>query len=245
MRRITSCITSIQFFLFLFLSTVLYGDYSPAQLELQNHYELSCRQPSDINEHVYTLRSLAKECSSVVEIGMRTMVSSWGILRGLSESPFASRSYLGIDIDPPPAETLKVARQLSEDNGISFSFLEANDMSVDIELTEMLFIDSLHTYCHLTYELQKFSPKVSKYIAMHDTSTSFGNIDDTGYQGDYLEYPPEYDRKKRGLWPAIEDFLQRHPEWVLHEHHMNNNGFTILKRTAAENNITNSKRVYQ
>jgi len=93
----------------------------------------------------------------------------------------------------------------------------------------LLFIDSLHTYCHLTYELEKFSPKVSKYIAMHDTSWD-PTIDDPAYYGDYSEYPPEYDRTKRGLWPAVVDFLKRHPEWTLHERRLNNYGFTILKR---------------
>ena len=33
-----------------------------------------------------------------------------------------------------------------------------------------------------------------------------------------------------GLWPAVEDFLEKHPEWVLHERYTNNNGLTILKR---------------
>ncbi len=199
-----------------------------AQLELQKRYELSCLQPSDINEHIDTLRCLAKECSSVVEIGMRNMVSTWGLLQGLSENSLDSRSYLGIDIALPPLETLNLARRLAKENGISFSFLQTNDMNVDIDFTELLFIDSLHTYCHLTYELEKFAPQIRKYIAMHDTS--WGNIDDPQYQGDYSEYPLEYDRSKRGLWLAIEDFLKRHPEWILNERHLNNYGFTILKR---------------
>jgi|GEM_PF-515531 len=203
---------------------------SPAQLELQRKYEISCSQPSDINEHIYTLRCLAKECPSVVEIGTKSMVSTWGILQGLSENPSAARSYLGIDLTAPPLATLNLAKRLAEESGIQFSFWQANDMSVDIESTEMLFIDSLHTYCHLTYELEKFSPKVSKYIAMHDTS--WGNIDDPVYHGDFSEYPPEYDRSKRGLWLAIEDFLQSHPEWTLHERYLNNYGFTILKRVS-------------
>lgn len=223
---------SILLFLFSIHSTLLYGAYSATQLELKHKYEHSCQEPSDINEHVFVLRDLAKECSSVVEIGLRSMVSSWGILQGLSESPYTSRSYLGIDIGLPPPETLDLARRLSEDNGITFSFWEANDMDVDIEPTEMLFIDSLHTYCHLTYELEKFSPKVNKFIAMHDTSEPYGSTDDGGYYGDYTEYPPEYDRTKRGLWTAVEDFLRRHPEWTLYERRLNNHGFTILKRIA-------------
>jgi len=199
--------------------------------ELDQQYEHACYQPSDINEHVKTLRMLAMKCSSVVEIGVRTMVSTWGILKGLSENPSGCSSYLGIDIDLPPSDTLNLAKKIAEENGISFSFLQANDMTVDLEPTDMLFIDSLHTYCHLTYELEKFSPKVSQYIAMHDTS--WGNIDDPTYLGDYSEYPAEYDRTKRGLWQAIEDFLKRHPEWTLIERRFNNYGFTILKRISS------------
>jgi hypothetical protein len=201
-----------------------------AKLELTYHYEIASRTPSDINEHLFVLRSLAKECSSVVEIGLRTMVSSWGILMGLSESQSASRSYLGIDIAPPPVGILHIASRLAEANGISFNFVQANDMDIDIAPTEMLFIDSLHTYCHLTYELEKFSSKVSKYIAMHDTSDPWGNKNDGSYHGNYSEYPRTYNCAKQGLWPAVEDFLQRHPEWILYHRSFNNHGFTILKR---------------
>lgn len=203
---------------------------SDPQAELRKRYEHSCHQPSDINEHIETLRFLAQECASVTEIGLRTMVSSWGILLGLSENPSERRSYLGIDLDAPPIETLTQAKQLAEENGISFRFWQADDRTIELETTDMLFIDSLHTYCHLTYELETFSSKVSKYIALHDTSWE-NVIDDPAYHGDYSEYPPSYNRARRGLWAAVEDFLQRHPEWILHKRYLNNNGFTILKRS--------------
>ena len=176
------------------------------------------------------LRNLASQCSSVIEIGVRHMVSTWGILQGLSESICVHRSYLGIDLAPSPEHIFQQAKQLAQANGISFDFWIANDMDIDIELVDMLFIDTLHTYCHLTYELEKFCPKVRKYIAMHDTSEPWGNRDGDDYFGDYSEYPVHYDRNKRGLWPAIEDFLQRHPEWYLYERRFNNHGFTILRR---------------
>jgi len=76
-------------FLFSISSMDLYGA-SIAQLELKYKYEFACSQPSDINEHVPVLCSLATECSSVVEIGLNSMVSSWGILKGLSENPLNS-----------------------------------------------------------------------------------------------------------------------------------------------------------
>jgi hypothetical protein len=34
----------------------------------------------------------------------------------------------------------------------------------------------------------------------------------------------------KGLWPAIEEFLQNNTDWVLHERFINNNGLTILKK---------------
>ena len=103
-------------------------------------------------------------------------------------------------------------------------------MNIRIPQTDFLFIDSLHTYAHLTYELEKFSPHIAKYIAMHDTSDDWSYTDDTQYRGDYSEYPENIDRTKRGLWPAVEDFLERHPEWVLEARYFNCYGFTILKR---------------
>jgi hypothetical protein len=207
-----------------------------ANFALKQKYQLACSTPSDIYQHVSTLRSLAMECSSVVEIGLRSMVSTWGILLGLSESPFTSHCYYGIDIQCPLNDTLNYARKLAEESGILFNFWQANDMHIDIEPTDMLMIDSLHTYCHLTYELEKFSPKVNKYIVMHDTSAPWGDNEDSEYHGDYSEYPPEYDRSKKGLWPAVEDFLKRHPEWALYDRYFNCHGLTILKRTTAVKN---------
>lgn len=133
--------------------------YSTAKEELQAKYEQACFEPSDIYQHVPLLRQLAKNCSSVVEIGLRGMVSSWGILQGLSESSAHTRFYLGIDIQKPGG--LDLPKRLAEENGIPFYFWNENDMDVNIPSTDMLFIDSLHTYCHLTYELETFAPKVS------------------------------------------------------------------------------------
>ena len=216
-------------------SASLFSTSITAERQLEYRYAVACNFiHSDIREHLPTLRWLATECASVVEIGVRDMDSSWGLLKGLSENPHRERSYLGIDIHSPPHETLNLAREISREIGISFRFWEANDMHIDIEPTELLFIDSLHTYCHLTYELEKFSPKITKYIAMHDTSEPWEYRNDNEYYGNYSEYPPPYNCTKQGLWPAVEDFLKRHPEWGLHARFLNNHGFTILKRVTRQ-----------
>lgn len=218
-------------------------DEKPASLQLEEKYYIHHLTPSDINEHLPHLRALAQECSSAVEIGLRSMVSSWAILLGLSESSLDSRSYLGIDICSPPLDSLLLAESLAKQSGMSFRFLKGNDMDIELEPTDLLFIDSLHTYCHLTFELEKFSPKVNKYIAMHDTSEPWGSADDCTYWGDYSEYPSHINRSKRGLWQAVADFLSTHPEWKLCKRYYNNHGFTILERVFGLN--TDSKVDYK
>jgi len=205
---------------------------SPSYNELNQIYQVACNTPHNINEHLPALRQLAAECDSSIEIGLENIVSTWAILLGLSESPSSLKSYFGIDIERPPINRLKLARRLAEQNGIAFRFLKENDMLVEIKPTDLLFIDSLHTYCHLTFELEKFSPQIRKYIAMHDTSAPWGELEDDNYFGDYSEYPEHFDRTKKGLWVAVEDFLNRHPEWTLHQRYFNNYGFTILRRVA-------------
>jgi len=34
----------------------------------------------------------------------------------------------------------------------------------------------------------------------------------------------------KGLWPAVEEFINEHPEWKIKERFTNNNGLTILER---------------
>jgi hypothetical protein len=219
-------------------SLLLYVIYVPfcsaidmnKQRELQWIYQEHCATPSDINEHLPQLKKLASECSSSVEIGLRGLASTSAILQGLSENNAPFRSYVGIDLEFPSKDKLQQACSLAESQGISFQFLQGNDMKIDIDPVDLLFIDSLHTYCHLTNELEKFSPKVRKYIALHHTSSPWDMEDDDSYQGDYSEYNLSIDRAKRGLWPAVLDFLQNHPEWSLFRRHNYNHGFTVLKR---------------
>jgi hypothetical protein len=202
----------------------LYGIYE--------YYSSLTPKYCDIGEHLPELRRLALECPAVIEIGLGPIVSTWGIIQGLSENTAPYRSYLGIDIDQPPISRLNLVSEEATKHGISFRFLKENDLNINIEPADLLFIDSMHTYCHLTYELNTFSPKIRKYIALHDTSEPWGDCDDVAYAGDYSEYPASYNRKKRGLWPAVEDFLRLHPEWVLQSRLFNCHGFTVLKRSS-------------
>ena len=218
---------------YFFLTTCasdVYGSRADYTELRKNYLDFSYKFTSDICEHIPTLHDLSTQCTSVVEIGIRDMNSTWGILSGLSDNGSREKIYLGIDLVSPPEETLSKVRRLAQGCGITFLLCLQNDMTIKMEPVDMIFIDSLHTYCHLTYELETFSPKVAKFIAMHDTSEPWGDAEDDTYHGDYSEYPAWIDRTKKGLWPAVEDFLTRHPEWKLKSRVFNRHGFTVLER---------------
>jgi hypothetical protein len=146
---------------------------------LDSEYRRASTLNSDIYEHVPVLRELARECATITEIGVRSMVSTWGILKGLSENTAETRTYLGIDLDSPAPRTLNLAKKICAKLGIQFTFEQCNDMEIDLDPVDLLFIDSLHTYSHLSYELETFSDSAKKYIALHDTSPPWELEDDT------------------------------------------------------------------
>jgi len=183
--------------------------------------------------HSIALRKLAAECSSAIEIGTYEMASTFPILVGLSESAAPHRSFLAIDVHIHSPQRLQQAQAWAEKENIAFRFLQTNDLDIpQLEPTEFLHIDSFHAYRHLSYELETFSPSVNRYILMHDTSPPWGMRDEDviGSQPDFTRYPEWISRKKRGLWPAVQDFLSRHSEWAIHERCKTAAGYTILKR---------------
>jgi hypothetical protein len=118
--------------------------------------------------------------------------------------------------------------------GIDYQFIQGDSAKVDIEPTDLLFIDTWHIYGHLKRELEKHHSVVKKYIMMHDTT-----VDE--FQGETIRcgwnpyeqslktgYPVEEITK--GLKYAIDEFLEAHSEWSLEKKFTHNNGLTILKR---------------
>jgi hypothetical protein len=202
-------------------------------MNLDELYQKSCREWSDIYEHVPVLRDYASEVSSIAEFGVRgTNNSTHGLIKGLSESRAeGKKSYFGVDIKEV---TILYMKDIAESLGIDFSFIVHDSATVDMPEVDLLFIDSWHVYGHLKRELQNNHTKVKKYIIMHDTTSDewYGEPIRMGWnvkeQAEKSGYPEE--EVSKGLWPAVEEFLQAHPEWTLKERRVNNNGLTVLAR---------------
>lgn len=202
---------------------------------VQKHYEHICNTPSDINEHLPTIYKYAKECESIIELGVRGVVSSWALVKGLSENNKNVKKILLNDIEPCDIDAL-----LNESNGtgVDISYEWKNDLDLDIiENVDMTFIDTWHVYAQLKRELDKFSKVTNKYIIMHDTTVDewrgetmrcFGGRAGAEKQSKETGFPVEEIMK--GLWPAIEEFLENNPDWKMKERFTNNNGLTILER---------------
>ena len=173
---------------------------------IQAQYVAAINTPGDINEHLQTLFDLADECEHVTEFGVR-----WG---SSTTAFLASRARLvSYDIAQHPAA--RHLFELAREEGKAAEFKVGDTLKIErIFETDLLFIDTLHTYAQLRHELFKFHNSVLKYIVLHDTVT-FGQTGEDGGPGLIL---------------AVWDFLTTFPEWRIKEHYTNNNGLTVLER---------------
>ena len=185
---------------------------------IDEYYNYECERITDINEHLPTLKRYAEECDHITEMGVRTVVSTWAFLAG------RPKKLVSIDIQPCD---VSAARTLASEASIEFEFIQADTANPDfiIENTDLLFIDTWHIYEQLQAELRLHAPRTNKYIIMHDT-TLFG---DEGTP-EWFNSVTQQVATRRGLWPAIEEFLEANPEWRIKERFTHNNGLTVLER---------------
>jgi len=194
------------------------------------NYQRQCLIPSDINEHLPTLLEYTKKCDSVVECGVRDIVSSYAFASGLLGNPNNSYTL----VDPYKSNQVDIFLQLCKNEGINARFIQESDIKCPLVETDLLFIDTWHVYGHLKRELAHWHSSVKKYIIMHDTT-----VDE--WQGETLRVGWNAQQQSiksgipvheitKGLWPAIEEFLKERPEWKIEKRFINNNGLTILSR---------------
>lgn len=190
--------------------------------------------PSDINEHLPTLSKYASECESVFETGVRGCISSWALAHGLLNNNSDTRTLFMNDIDECNIQDLlNVTKNLP----IHMKYEWKNNLELQINDTyDLTFIDTWHIYGQLKRELAKFSPITNKYIIMHDTTVDDLLGETIRLNWNALEQSQltgiPVDEINKGLWPAIQEFLEMNPNWVLHERYTNNNGLTILRRVS-------------
>lgn len=182
---------------------------STKEIDLLNiEYVSACSKSTDINEHLPLLKELADQCSSVTEFGTRDGQSTRAFL--------ASKINIIKAYDLSLDSTVQKLFDYAKDQGRNVSYMQADVLNLEIDNTDLLFIDTWHTYDQLQQELNIHGNKANKYLVFHDTHTY-------GTRGE--------DENKLGLLPAILEFLSKNHYWKIKLHKTNNNGLTILERT--------------
>jgi hypothetical protein len=136
---------------------------------------------------------------------------------GVSTRAFLNTDASLISIDIKKNTTVEKLFALADASGKSCQYMIGDTLKIEIPETDLLFIDTLHTYEQLTQELTLHGNKAKKYLIFHDTHT-FGMVGEIGID-------------KRGLMPAIIEFVIANPHWGFYIHKTNNNGLTVLKRS--------------
>jgi hypothetical protein len=183
--------------------------------------------PSDINEHLDTLQNLSSLCNSVIELGVRSGVSTHALLAG---KPNKMKSF---DINPM-GSLEQALSEYANDKNISWKFFNENCLTTNnIDSCDLLFIDTFHSFKQISCELLLHGNKAKKYLVFHDT-VSFGYNDELGHM--QLEFLSEqlqqfclYLPDIKGIVPAIANFMTLFPHWKIDHHYENNNGLLVLK----------------
>lgn len=175
-------------------------------MNIKDHYLTSCAK-----NHLLPVLSLySSQCDSAVELGTGQIVSTWGLLYGLSLNKSSGKDLRCVDISPPIdqgalSEYLDLI-SLSKDNNVHFSYRQLDSLSLVPRKCDLLFIDTDHKAETLIQELWLYANMVNKYILIHGTV-----ID------------KEMDR-------AIFDFLLCNKNWKFRESYQYGLGITVLER---------------
>jgi len=183
---------------------------------------------SDINEHLPTLRDLAKECEHITDMGVRDVVSTWAFLLGLANNSKKKKVLRSYDIHK--SVNIDLALNEAKANNIDMTFTEVDVLKTEIEETDLLFIDTLHTYTQLKNELKLHASKAKKYIVFHDIVTYGRKPEPASWQTP--EIMKNYVQNDKGILFAIEEFLKENFEWDIKAVYENNNGLLVLFKNA-------------
>ena len=185
---------------------------------------------SDMATHFNALREYGHDCSLIHELGVREIGSSWAFLKGLSEKGNAmvtiAEDRRRLEMSPITAlvsidhvhpdkfageGTLAEFQKHALENNVHHEFIESSSLDITIDHSHCIFFDTDHTYKQLSQELQLHGNKSLKYLLFHDT---------VGCAHEII--------------PAINEFLEEYPEWMVFDHTVEAQGMTSLAKMTVE-----------
>ena len=142
-----------------------------------------------------------KGCDSYTELGVNQGAT---LAAAMLQNPKKVRAY---DISLKPYNFASVHfNTYAVDNSIDYIISEDDTLKCVLDPVDLLYIDTLHRYEHLTKELERHGDKAKKYIVFHDTHS------------------------QPGLKRAVQEYVQSQREWSIVTDCQNNVGFMTIKR---------------
>jgi len=178
---------------------------------ISEHSELMAwakSNPRDLDKHLDKIAEYAAKCDHVTEVTHRreSTVALLAARKKVCSYQSEHDPLIGRLIDIFPTK------------------LDAKLVKIDsppqlVEETELLFLDTVGTYDRLKVELFLYTPKVSRYIIIHDTQVY-------AEKGEY--------GGSRGLLPALREFMREQPEWSVIYHTTEQYGLTVIGKDKSE-----------
>jgi len=130
---------------------------------IEEKYQELLEKRSDVNKHFPTIRKYVAEGDTVLELGVRHMVSTWALLANKPSQ------LISVDVVAPPEDALREVKEATQKEGINFQFQQQDSTVVDLfPGVDVLFVDTLHLYSQVVKELWRHAHKTRKYIIFHD-----------------------------------------------------------------------------
>ncbi|RQT39543.1 class I SAM-dependent methyltransferase [Burkholderia contaminans] len=105
-------------------------------------------------------------CDTILELGVFT---------GLTTTAFMlaqPKRLVSVDISDEHFRIRHELEQAAKDLSVDFEFRIADDLAMEPLASDLLFIDTTHTYEQTLAELNRFGPLARKKIVLHDMTTA-------------------------------------------------------------------------
>lgn len=184
-------------------------------------YRDQLTQPRAITAHLPRLLDLASLCDTVVEFGVKKGASSSALILGAREKVSSWDIFA--------TSAAMVLKRLA---GAKWDYTIDDSRLAQFTQCDLLFIDSLHTYDHLSYELLAHAHKAKRFLVFHDTIT-FGSIGANGETGRWSWEPvlgQSVPSQHLGIRPAIDNLMMQDRSWAIRDHFTDSHGLLVLER---------------
>lgn len=174
-------------------------------------------QNRDLNQHIPLLSNLAGQCKAVAEFSIRrdslvALASCVGSIHSYNNEGLDQIGQTLAEINIRTTTTGRMRALHRTENGAERSLTTTLPEPVDL-----LFLNTVHTGERVMAELNRHSPQVRRWVAIHSTEIY-------GAQGD----------GGSGLWASLEGWLTINPEWFVYLHTNSQYGLTVLGRLPSD-----------